>query len=103
MVRAIVVVAALIFAPAAAAQYAPAQPLGNTEARLIHYVAHDGVQRTAWLLLPITEVKHAIPLIISPHGRGVGAGQNALFWGDLPGEGGFAVINPAGEGTKVQG
>ena len=101
MVRVLVVIAALVFAPAAAAQYAPAQPLGNTEARLIHYVAHDGVRRTAWLLLPITEVKRAIPLIISPHGRGVGAGQNALFWGDLPGEGGFAVINPAGEGRRL--
>jgi pimeloyl-ACP methyl ester carboxylesterase len=96
-----VIVAALIFAPVAAAQYAPAQALGNTEARLIHYVAHDGVRRSAWLLLPITESKRAIPLIISPHGRGVGANENALIWGDLPGEGDFAVINPAGEGRKL--
>ena len=94
-------IAALIFAPAAAAQYAPAQALGNTEARLIHYVAHDGVRRAAWLLLPITESRHAIALVISPHGRGVGAEQNALFWGDLPGEGDFAVINPAGEGRRL--
>jgi pimeloyl-ACP methyl ester carboxylesterase len=98
---ALAVIASLVFVPAAAAQYAPAQALGNTEARLIHYVAHDGVRRTAWLLLPITESKRAIPLIISPHGRGVGAGQNALFWGDLPGEGDFAVINPAGEGRRL--
>jgi pimeloyl-ACP methyl ester carboxylesterase len=97
----VVVIAALIFAPAAAAQYAPAQPLAATEARLIHYVAHDGVRRSAWLLLPITESRRAIPLIISPHGRGVGAVQNALFWGDLPGEGDFAVINPAGEGRRL--
>ncbi len=96
-----VVIAALVFVPAAAAQYAPAQALGNTEARLIHYIAHDGVSRTAWLLLPVTESRRAIPLIISPHGRGVGAGQNALFWGDLPGEGDFAVINPAGEGRRL--
>jgi poly(3-hydroxybutyrate) depolymerase len=97
----VVVIAALVFVPVASAQYAPAQALGNTEARLIHYVAHDGVRRTAWLLLPITELHHAIPLIISPHGRGVGARQNALFWGDLPGEGDFAVINPAGEGRRL--
>jgi pimeloyl-ACP methyl ester carboxylesterase len=96
-----VVIAALVFAPAAAAQLAPAQPLGNTEARLIHYIAHDGVRRTAWLLLPITESRKPIPLIISPHGRGVGAVQNVLFWGDLPGEGDFAVINPAGEGRRL--
>jgi pimeloyl-ACP methyl ester carboxylesterase len=97
----VVVIAALVFVPPAAAQYAPAQALGNTEARLIHYIAHDGVSRTAWLLLPVTESRRAIPLIISPHGRGVGAGQNALFWGDLPGEGDFAVINPAGEGRRL--
>ena len=96
-----VVIAALVCAPAAAAKYAPAQALGNTEARLIHYIAHDGVSRSAWLLLPVSESRRAIPLIISPHGRGVGAGQNALFWGDLPGEGDFAVINPAGEGRRL--
>ena len=25
----------------------------------------------------------------------------ALFWGDLPGEGGFALIDPAGEGRRL--
>src|SRR5437016_427977 len=74
----LVALAALALPPAAAAQYAPAQPLGNTEARLIHYIAHDGARRTAWLLLPITLTRHPIPLVISPHGRGVGANANAL-------------------------
>src|SRR6266700_2919740 len=97
----LVALVVLAFPPAAAAQFAPAQPLGNTEARLIHYVAHDGVRRSAWLLLPITLTRHAIPLVISPHGRGVGDNRNALVWGDLPGEGGFAVINPAGEGRRL--
>jgi poly(3-hydroxybutyrate) depolymerase len=96
----VVLVAALVFAPAANAQFAPAQALANTEARLIHYVAHDGVRRTAWLLLPIG-VHGPLPLIISPHGRGVDENENALIWGDLPGEGGFAVINPAGEGRRL--
>ncbi|MGN6799954.1 MAG: alpha/beta hydrolase family protein, partial [Gaiellaceae bacterium] len=27
--------------------------------------------------------------------------DNALFWGDLPGEGGFALIDPAGEGRRL--
>src|SRR5690242_6841160 len=97
----VVVIAALFLAPAASAQYAPAQPSANTEAEVIHYVAHDGVRRSALLLLPITESHRPIPLIISPHGRGVGAAQNALFWGDLPGEGDFAVVNPAGEGRRL--
>src|SRR5580765_1253905 len=96
----VVLFAALVFAPAANAQFAPAQALANTEARLIHYIAHDGIRRTAWLLLPIG-THGPIPLIISPHGRGVGADENALIWGDLPGEGGFAVINPAGEGRRL--
>jgi len=96
-----VLVAALIVVPAASAQLAPAQGLGGTEARLIHYIAHDGVRRTAWLLTPIDLTHKAVPLVISPHGRGVGAGENALLWGDLPGEGDFAVINPAGEGRRL--
>jgi dipeptidyl aminopeptidase/acylaminoacyl peptidase len=94
------VLAALVFAPIASAQFAPAQSLGNTEARLIHYIAHDGVRRTAWLLVPIG-THGPIPLIISPHGRGVDADENSLLWGDLPGEGGFAVINPSGEGRRL--
>jgi len=76
-----VLVAALIVVPAASAQLAPAQGLGGTEARLIHYIAHDGVRRTAWLLTPIDLTHKAVPLVISPHGRGVGAGENALLWG----------------------
>jgi hypothetical protein len=95
------VVLALAFAPAAAAQYAPPQPLGVTAARLIHYRAHDGVLRPAWLLLPADYHGERIPLVISPHGRGVGDNVNALMWGDLPGEGHFAVINPGGEGRRL--
>ncbi|MBA3843819.1 MAG: prolyl oligopeptidase family serine peptidase, partial [Actinobacteria bacterium] len=33
--------------------------------------------------------------------RGVGAVGNAGRWGDLPGEGDFAVINPSGEGRRL--
>jgi pimeloyl-ACP methyl ester carboxylesterase len=97
----VLALAALVLAPAATAKYAPDQPFGTTEARLIHYIAHNGVRRTAWLLLPVRESHHPIPLVISPHGRGVGARQNILFWGNLPGDGDFAVINPAGEGRRL--
>jgi pimeloyl-ACP methyl ester carboxylesterase len=57
--------------------------------------------RPAWLLLPADYAGRPIPLVISPHGRGVGAAANADLWGDLPGEGEFAVINPAGEGRRT--
>ena len=95
------VAAALAIAPAARAQLAPAQPVALTQAEHISYVAHDGVRRPAWLLLPADYRGAPIPLVISPHGRGVDARSNALIWGDLPGEGGFAVINPGGEGRRL--
>jgi pimeloyl-ACP methyl ester carboxylesterase len=75
------------------------QPL--TRAVRFSYRAHDGTLRPAWLLLPADYAGQPIPLVISPHGRGVGAAANADLWGDLPGEGQFAVINPAGEGRRT--
>jgi pimeloyl-ACP methyl ester carboxylesterase len=75
------------------------QPL--TRSVRISYRAHDGTLRPAWLLLPAGYEGQPIPLVISPHGRGVGAGTNADLWGDLPGEGEFAVINPSGEGRRT--
>ena len=101
VILAVVVAIAAVLAPVAGAQLAPAENLAHTTARLIHYVAHDGRTRVAWLLLPAGYHGRRIPLVISPHGRGVGATGNALIWGDLPGEGGFAVINPAGEGRRL--
>jgi pimeloyl-ACP methyl ester carboxylesterase len=42
-----------------------------------------------------------LPLVISPHGRGVTARANARNWGALPTRGAFAVVNPEGEGRKL--
>jgi pimeloyl-ACP methyl ester carboxylesterase len=42
-----------------------------------------------------------IPLIISPHGRGVPAIDNVDIWGNLPWYGHFAVINPEGQGRRL--
>ncbi len=84
---------------AAAGAQAGRQP--HTAARVIHYVAHDGVRRSALLLLPDGYHGQKLPLVISPHGRGVDQSMNARLWGDLPGEGQFAVINPAGEGRRL--
>ena len=95
------VLLALALVPAARAQLAPPTPFPLTEAELIHYRAHDGVIRPAVLLLPAGYRGQRIPLVISPHGRGVGERENELFWGDLPGAGDFAVINPAGEGRRL--
>ena len=98
----LVVAAALVFAGAAHAVEQPVHATPSTEFRLIHYRAHDGRIRPAWLLLPTGYHGGRIPLVISPHGRGVDESDNVLFWGDLPGEGDFALIAPAGEGRRLR-
>src|SRR5579862_2584034 len=90
--------AVFVVLPASTAA-APAPP--RIEVRLIHYRAHDGRIRDAYLLLPWHYDGKPIPLVISPHGRGITARQNARFFGDLPGTGDFAVINPAGQGRRL--
>jgi pimeloyl-ACP methyl ester carboxylesterase len=71
---------------------------------LIHYRAHDGARRKAYLLLPAwyrPANDPPIPLIVSPHGRGVSARANTRLWGALPARGSFAVISPEGEGRRL--
>jgi pimeloyl-ACP methyl ester carboxylesterase len=91
---------ALALTPGVASAVATYPTLPHTDIRLIHYRAHDGVVRRAWLLLPTDYSGEPLPLVISPHGRGTSARANARLWGDLPGLGGFAVVNPAGEGRR---
>jgi pimeloyl-ACP methyl ester carboxylesterase len=70
----------------------------------ISYVAHDGRPRRAYLILPAwygPQRHPAIPLVISPHGRGVGGRINVRRWGNLPAVEPFAVINPEGQGREL--
>jgi poly(3-hydroxybutyrate) depolymerase len=70
----------------------------------ISYRAHDGLLRRAYVILPgwYGPAHHPpIPLVISPHGRGVSAEENIRRWGHLPAVGGFAVINPEGQGRAL--
>lgn len=65
----------------------------------IHYRAANGQRRAAYVLLPAGYgPRHhpPIPLVISPHGRGLDGRKNARLWGALPARGGFAVVNPDG-------
>jgi pimeloyl-ACP methyl ester carboxylesterase len=76
----------------------------HTRAWPIRYVAHDGRSRFAYILLPRWHgpSRHpVIPLVISPHGRGRTGLSNLKLWGDLPGLGGFAVVNPDGEASRL--
>jgi poly(3-hydroxybutyrate) depolymerase len=96
-----ITLALLVFTPAAASAVTVPRTLPHTDVLLIHYRAHDGVLRRAWLLRPANYNGRPIPLVISPHGRGTSARANERIWGDLPGLGQFAVINPAGEGRRL--
>ena len=70
----------------------------------ISYRTHDGYVRRAYVLLPAWYGPHnhpRIPLIVSPHGRGVDARANLRLWGGLPALGPFAVVNPEGQGRRL--
>jgi poly(3-hydroxybutyrate) depolymerase len=70
----------------------------------IRYRAHDGWMRKAYLVLPRwygPRDDPPIPLVISPHGRGVPAIDNVRVWGNLPWYGHFGVINPEGQGRRL--
>ena len=69
------------------------------------YRAHNGVSRLAVLLLPAQygprNPPPPLPFVISPHGRGIRAVDNATWWRGLPGRGGFAVVCPGGMGRRL--
>jgi pimeloyl-ACP methyl ester carboxylesterase len=70
----------------------------------IHYRAWNGGERKAVLVVPRwygPKLAPAIPLVISPHGRGGTAEGNARLWGGLPAFGPFAVVNPEGQGRRL--
>jgi pimeloyl-ACP methyl ester carboxylesterase len=70
----------------------------------VPYRAWDGATRVALLVLPRwyrAGLNPAIPLVISPHGRGITAADNLHFWGGLAAFGPFAVVNPEGQGRRL--
>jgi poly(3-hydroxybutyrate) depolymerase len=76
----------------------------STRVWTIAYRAWDGNSRHAYVVLPAWYGPHdhpPIPLVISPHGRGIQALDNVRFWGNLPAVGRFAVVNPEGQGRRL--
>jgi pimeloyl-ACP methyl ester carboxylesterase len=69
------------------------------------YRAHNRAPRPAIVLVPAdygpNRPSPPLPLVISPHGRGVRPGLNADLWGDLPDIGNFAVVCPGGMGRRL--
>lgn len=101
-VAASVVVLVAILATAATANAKATAPAVRTVE--ITYRAHDGLPRRAYVILPGwygPALHPPIPLVISPHGRGVSAEENIRRWGHLPAVGRFAVINPEGQGRAL--
>ena len=67
----------------------------------VRYLAHNGIARQAHIALPgdLGPANNPpVPLVISPHGRGITGRANLNFWGDLPARGRFAVISPRATG-----
>jgi pimeloyl-ACP methyl ester carboxylesterase len=101
----ILVAAALAGPPAAAAM--PMVPGGSSLVRILvfGYRAHDGLRRLAVVVLPRWYGPHRdppLPLVVSPHGRGVDAMDNATDWRGLPGRGPFALVSPDGQGRRIE-
>jgi len=71
----------------------------------LRYRAHNGVRRPAVLVVPEEfgpeRPTPPLPLVISPHGRGVRGITNARMWRDLPTRGPFAVVCPGGMGRRL--
>src|SRR5687767_433845 len=71
----------------------------------ISYRSHTGVARSAWIVLPAwygPDNHPALPVVISPHGRGATGRSNAAFFDNLPAVGFFAVISPDGMGERLE-
>ena len=77
----------------------------GTKRWTFRYRAHNRKARPAVLLLPAqfgpNNPPPPLPLVISPHGRGVRAATNANLWGNLPAQGKFAVVCPGGQGRRL--
>ena len=71
----------------------------------LRYRAHNGVRRWAVVVAPAQygpdNPPPPLPLVISPHGRGVRARTNARLWRTLPALGDFAVVCPGGMGRRL--
>jgi hypothetical protein len=68
------------------------------------YLARAGQLRWGYLLLPSGYRRGdapPLPLIISPHGRGVSALADCSSWGDLPSVGRFLVVCLQGQGRRL--
>jgi pimeloyl-ACP methyl ester carboxylesterase len=82
--------------------YHPHWPYARTRAYTVPYLAWDDkTVREAVIVMPSgwgpEHHPHALPLVISPHGRNnFGWGNAAHYWRELPADGPFALVCPDG-------
>jgi len=79
--------------------------VGKVRIWKIAYRAHNGARRNAFVAFPSSyRPGHSppIPLVISPHGRGVTGRENIKLWGQLPAIGNFGVVSPDGQGRMLR-
>lgn len=84
--------------------FAVAAPADGVKTWTVHYRAHNGAAKRAYVLLPAwygPRENPPLPLVISPHGRGLSGRANAAIWGALPARGWFAVVNPDAQGRRL--
>jgi hypothetical protein len=70
------------------------------------YHAHGGSVERAYLVVPAwygPRNHPPLPLVVSPHGRGVRARYNLRFWGALPARGRFVLVTADGHGRVLDG
>jgi dipeptidyl aminopeptidase/acylaminoacyl peptidase len=71
----------------------------------VRYRSNTGAGRRAYIVLPRDvrpgHVPGPLPLVVSPHGRGVKPLDNVKLWGNLPALGRFALLVPEGQGRKL--
>jgi poly(3-hydroxybutyrate) depolymerase len=94
---------AALFVPAGSSG-AAAPIVQPTRLITITYTTHNGHTRNAYVQLPhdyLPGANPAIPLVISPHGRGVDGKINTRRWGNLPTLGNFVVVSPDGYGRRL--
>ena len=102
--RSFLVRAVAVFLLVCALTAAPAGSQSRAQTLTFSYRAHDGSMRTAYLVLPAwygPDRHPPVPLVISPHGRGVDGAYNLRFWGDVPADGPFALVSPDGQGRRL--
>jgi pimeloyl-ACP methyl ester carboxylesterase len=78
--------------------------VGQIRIWTVDYRAHTGARERAYVALPAwygPRNNPEVPLVISPHGRGVGARANLRLFGALPARGSFVVVSPEGSGRKL--